>query len=177
MSRIANNPVPVPDGVEVTLSDREIRVNGKHGELVLLLSPGIAVLRDEGVLKVSTDSKQRSQRAMSGTVRTLISNMVMGVTERWTKRLGLQGVGYRAQAQGRVLVLQLGYSHPIHYQLPKDIEASTPAQNQIVLEGIDRQRVGQVAAEIRSLRPPEPYKGKGIRYEGEYVRRKEGKKS
>lgn len=177
MSRIANNPVPVPDGVEVTLSDREICVKGKHGELVLLLSPGITVLRDEGVLKVSTDSEQRSQRAMVGTVRTLLSNMVMGVTERWTKRLGLQGVGYRAQAQGRVLVLQLGYSHPIHYQLPEDIEASTPAQNQIVVEGVDRQRVGQVAAEIRSLRPPEPYKGKGIRYEGEYVRRKEGKKS
>jgi large subunit ribosomal protein L6 len=133
-------------------------------------------MQEEGVLKVSAKDEDRGATAMAGTMRAIVQNMVTGVSEGFEKKLELQGVGYRAQAQGKKLTMQLGFSHPVEYELPEGISAETPTQTEIVIAGVDKQRVGQVCAEIRSFRPPEPYKGKGVRYAGEYVRRKEAKK-
>ena len=176
MSRIAKKPVPVPAGVEVTVAADSVRVRGKRGALTAALSAQVEVGREDGQLTFAPRSPSRQARALAGTMRSLVDNMVTGVSQGFEKRLELQGVGYRAQAQGRRLNLQLGYSHPIDYPLPDGIEVETASQTQIVVKGADKQLVGQVAAEIRGFRPPEPYKGKGVRYAGERVRRKEGKK-
>ena len=176
MSRIAKAPVPVPKGVDVRLEDGRVMVKGAKGSLTLPLAAEVEVKSEDGVLTFAPRSPSRQARALAGTIRSLVKNMVTGVSVGFEKRLELQGVGYRAQAQGRRLNLQLGFSHPVDYALPDGIEVETESQTQIVVKGIDKQLVGQVSAEIRAFRPPEPYKGKGVRYLGEHVRRKEGKK-
>jgi large subunit ribosomal protein L6 len=176
MSRIASNPVVVPKGVEVTLSGQDISVKGTKGSLAWHVHADVEVAQVEGVLTFAARSASKAARALSGTTRALVNNMVKGVSEGFEKRLELQGVGYRAQAQGKKLTLQLGFSHPVVYELPDGVEAQTPSQTEIVISGVDNQLVGQVSAEIRAFRPPEPYKGKGVRYLGERVRRKEAKK-
>lgn len=176
MSRVAKRPVAVPAGVEVTIAADRVTVKGKRGALTLRRSAQVEIGREDGQLTFAPQSPSREARALAGTMRSLVDNMVTGVSEGFEKRLELQGVGYRAQTQGRRLNLQLGYSHPIDYPLPAGIEVETASQTQIVVRGADKQLVGQVAAEIRGFRPPEPYKGKGVRYADERVRRKEGKK-
>lgn len=176
MSRVANNPVTLPKGVETTLTETEISVKGSKGTLQLQLHGLVGVSPEGEELKVSAKKDSRDAKAMAGTFRSLINNMVVGVSEGFEKKLELQGVGYRAKAQGKVLNISVGYSHPIDYQLPEGITADTPTQTEIVITGADKQLVGQVAAEIRKFRPPEPYKGKGIRYTTERVYRKEAKK-
>ncbi len=176
MSRVANNPIALPSGVEVKLSGQDLEVKGSKGQMRLAVHNAVAVEQDDGVIKCAAKSGDRESRALAGTMRAVIQNMVTGVTDGFERRLELQGVGYRAQAQGKKLTLQLGFSHPVEYQLPDGIEAQTPSQTEVVLTGIDKQLLGQVCAEIRAFRPPEPYKGKGVRYQGEYVRRKEAKK-
>ncbi|MFN3164604.1 MAG: 50S ribosomal protein L6 [Pseudohongiellaceae bacterium] len=176
MSRVANNPVTLPKGVETTLTETEISVKGSKGTLQLQLHGLVGVSQEGEELKVSAKKDSRDAKAMAGTFRSLINNMVVGVSEGFEKKLELQGVGYRAKAQGKVLNISVGYSHPIDYQLPEGITADTPTQTEIVITGADKQLVGQVAAEIRKFRPPEPYKGKGIRYTTERVYRKEAKK-
>ncbi|MGB0187359.1 MAG: 50S ribosomal protein L6 [Aequoribacter sp.] len=174
MSRVAKSPVNVPKGVEVTLNDRALSVKGGKGSLSLALTDGIQVLQEGEELTVSYDSD--AQKAMAGTTRMLVNNMVVGVSTGWQKKLVLNGVGYRAKAEGSVLNLTLGLSHPVNYELPEGVSAETPTQTEVVVSGIDKQAVGQAAAEIRAFRPPEPYKGKGIRYADEHVRRKDAKK-
>jgi len=176
MSRIANNPVALPSGVEIEVDGQTLNVKGSKGALAMDLHRDVEVKQEEGVLTFGARNGSKAARAMSGTTRAIVSNMVKGVTEGWERRLELQGVGYRAQAQGKKLNLQLGFSHPVEYQLPEGIAAETPSQTEIVISGVDKQLVGQVSAEIRAYRPPEPYKGKGVRYAGERVRRKEAKK-
>lgn len=176
MSRIANAPVALPKGVEAQLSPAVLAVKGSRGSLRLDLHRLIGVTQDGDSLKVSAKDGSRQARALAGTFRALINNMVTGVSKGFEKRLELQGVGYRAKAQGRRLNLSVGYSHPIDYQLPEGVTAETPSQTEIQVSGPDKQLVGQVAADIRSFRPPEPYKGKGIRYADEQVYRKEAKK-
>ncbi len=176
MSRVANSPVALPSGVEVKLDGQDVTVKGGKGELTVAVHGSVAVDQDEGVLKFAARNGDRESKALAGTMRALVQNMVTGVTDGFERRLELQGVGYRAQAQGKKLTLQLGFSHPVVYELPEGIEAQTPSQTEVVISGIDKQLVGQVCAEVRSFRPPEPYKGKGVRYQGEYVRRKEAKK-
>ncbi|MAX09225.1 50S ribosomal protein L6 [Gammaproteobacteria bacterium] len=176
MSRIANVPVAIPKGVETSLSDSKISVKGSKGNLNLALHNLVAVAQDGEELKVSARNTSREAGAMAGTFRSLINNMFLGVTEGFQKKLELQGVGYRAKAGGKSVNLTVGYSHPIDYKLPDGVTAETPSQTEIVISGADKQLVGQVAAEIRKFRPPEPYKGKGIRYADERVFRKEAKK-
>ena len=176
MSRIANVPVTLPSGVEVTLSDTSIALKGSKGSLNLVLHHLVEVQRNDEILKVSAKDNSREAGAMAGTFRSLIFNMVVGVNEGFQKKLELQGVGYRAKASGKSVNLTVGYSHPIDYKLPEGITAETPSQTEIVINGVDKQLVGQVAAELREFRPPEPYKGKGIRYSDERVYRKEAKK-
>lgn len=176
MSRIANNPVPLPSGVEFKLSGQDLNVKGGKGQLSMRLNNAVTVKQEEDSLKVTTTTGDKAAVAIAGTTRSLLNNMVIGVSTGWEKKLTLQGVGYRAQAQGKKLTLQLGFSHPVEYQLPDGIEAATPSQTEVVISGVDKQKVGQVSAEIRAYRPPEPYKGKGVRYADEYVRRKEAKK-
>ncbi|MBT3529504.1 MAG: 50S ribosomal protein L6 [Gammaproteobacteria bacterium] len=176
MSRVANSPVEIPSGVETKISDAEVSVKGSKGNLQLALHSQVTVAQDDGVLKVSAKDNSRQADALAGTFRSLINNMVVGVSEGFEKKLELQGVGYRAKAQGKSLNLTVGYSHPIDYKLPEGVTADTPSQTEIVISGADKQLVGQVAAEIRDFRPPEPYKGKGIRYVDERVFRKEAKK-
>ena len=176
MSRIANAPVASPKGVETTLSDTAISVKGSKGNLNLDLHELVGVSQEGEELKVAAKNQTRQAGALAGTFRSLINNMVIGVSEGFQKKLELQGVGYRAKAQGKSLNLTLGYSHPINYSLPEGVTAETPSQTEIVVTGADKQLVGQVAAEIREFRPPEPYKGKGVRYADERVYRKEAKK-
>lgn len=176
MSRIANAPVALPKGVEADLSPAALAVKGSKGSLRLDLHRLIGVSRDGDNLKVSAKGDSRQAQALAGTFRALINNMVTGVSQGFAKQLELQGVGYRAKAQGKSLKLTVGYSHPIDYKLPEGVTAETPSQTEIRVSGADKQLVGQVAAEIRSFRPPEPYKGKGIRYVDERVYRKEAKK-
>ena len=176
MSRVANSPVNLPSGVEEKLNGQEVSVKGAKGQMAFAIHDSVTLVQEEGVLKVSAKDEDRGATAMAGTMRAIVQNMVTGVAEGFEKKLELQGVGYRAQAQGRKLTMQLGFSHPVEYELPEGISAETPTQTEIVIAGVDKQRVGQVCAEIRSFRPPEPYKGKGVRYAGEYVRRKEAKK-
>ena len=166
----------VPDGVEVRVADGEIAVQGSRGSLQLALTDDVTVERSDGVLTFAAAREDRRARAMAGTIRSLVNNMVVGVSQGFERRLQLSGVGYRAQAKGRTVTLQLGFSHPVEYALPDGVDAETPTQTEIVVRGVDKQAVGQVAAEIRAFRPPEPYKGKGVRYATERVRRKEAKK-
>ena len=176
MSRVANSPVALPSGVEVKLIGQDISVKGAKGEMGLVIHDLVELVQEESEIKVRAKSEERGGTAMAGTMRAIVQNMVTGVTEGFSKKLELQGVGYRVQAQGNKLTLQLGFSHPVEYTLPEGISAETPSQTEIVISGVDKQRVGQVCAEIRAFRPPEPYKGKGVRYADEYVRRKEAKK-
>ena len=176
MSRIAKSPVPVPEGVEVTLAGQEVSVKGKKGSLSLTLHPLVAISQGEGQLQLAAAKASKASKALAGTFRALVNNMVVGVSSGFTRELELQGVGYRAQLQGKKLSLALGFSHPVEYQAPDGIELETPSQTQVVVKGIDKQLVGQVCAEIRAFRPPEPYKGKGVRYLNEQVKRKEAKK-
>ena len=177
MSRIGKQPIPVPDGVEVSIEPELVRVKGPKGELQERVSRQIAVEQDDGEIRVSRSTDRGEHRALHGLTRSLIANMVQGVTEGYEKRLEIQGVGYRAQLQGNKLVLALGYSHPVEMNAPEGIDFEVPQPTRIVVRGISKQVVGEVAANIRKQRPPEPYKGKGIRYEGEYVRRKVGKRA
>ena len=174
MSRVANNPVELPRGVEVKLDGSDVTVKGSKGALQLSLAAGIQVSQDDNVLTINYEGDQF--KAMAGTTRALLNNMVVGVSEGWQKKLILNGVGYRAKADRNSVNLTVGLSHPVDYQLPEGITAETPTQTEIVVSGVDKQAVGQAAAEIRGFRPPEPYKGKGIRYADEFVRRKEAKK-
>lgn len=176
MSRIANNPVTIPSGVEVKLEGSQVSVKGSKGSLALNLNPLVDVNEHDGQLHFAAKNDARASRAMAGTFRSLVNNMVVGVTQGFQKKLQLNGVGYRANVQGKKLNLVLGFSHPIDYALPEGVSAETPSQTEIVLNSIDKQLLGQTAAEIRAFRPPEPYKGKGVRYVDEYVRRKEAKK-
>ena len=176
MSRIANNPVVVPAGVEVKLEGQRVSVKGTKGVLQLVVNAAVEVTQSDDQLSFAARDSEKSSNALAGTTRSLVSNMVVGVSSGFEKKLELQGVGYRAQAQGNKLNMQLGFSHPISYELPDGIEVTTPSQTEIVVTGADKQLVGQVSAEIRSFRPPEPYKGKGVRYADERVRRKEAKK-
>lgn len=180
MSRIGRNPVTVPDGVEVVVEPNgaasRVTVKGSKGTLALDVVAEVDVLAEDGLVKLAPRSGSRAAKSLVGTMRSLVDNMVTGVSTGFERKLELVGVGYRAQARGRELNLQLGLSHPVNFALPDGIEAHTASQTEIVVSGIDKQLVGQVAAEIRSVRPPEPYKGKGVRYADERVRRKEGKK-
>lgn len=176
MSRVAKNPVTVPAGVEVKFGTEELVIKGKNGELSLPLDADVRIEFEDGKLTFVTTNSTKQANAMSGTMRALVNNMVKGVSEGFEKKLQLIGVGYRAQAQGKTLNLSLGFSHPIIYEMPEGISVQTPSQTEIVLSGADKQVVGQVAAEIRAFRAPEPYKGKGVRYLGEVVVMKEAKK-
>lgn len=176
MSRVAKNPVLVPDGVEVTLSGNAVRVKGSKGSLELAVHESVEVSRDGDSLRFAPRTPDAGADALAGTTRVLVGNMVTGVTSGFERKLQLIGVGYRAAAKGKTLALTLGFSHPVEYELPEGISAETPIQTEIVLKSADKQLLGQVAAEIRSFRPPEPYKGKGVRYADENVRRKEAKK-
>ena len=176
MSRVADNPVKIVDGVTVDIEGQEVKVDGPKGSLSMTVNALVDLKVEEGLVVFVPNGNDRKSEAMAGTTRALVHNMVLGVSEGFEKRLELQGVGYRAQAKGNQVSLQLGFSHPVDYELPEGISAETPSQTEIVISGNDKQQVGQVCAEIRGFRPPEPYKGKGIRYQGEYVRRKEAKK-
>ena len=174
MSRVANNPVNLPKGVDVNINGSSVSVKGGKGTMEMTLTDGIGIDVNEGVAQITYDFD--TNRAMAGTTRALLNNLVVGVSDGWEKKLVLNGVGYRAKASGKTVNLNLGLSHPVDYELPEGLSAETPTQTEIVIRGTDKQAVGQAAAEIRSFRPPEPYKGKGIRYADEYVRRKEAKK-
>lgn len=176
MSRVADNPVKIVDGVTVSIEGQEVKIDGPKGSLSMTVNALVDLKVEEGLVVFVPNGNDRKSEAMAGTTRALVQNMVLGVSEGFEKRLELQGVGYRAQAKGNQVSLQLGFSHPVDYELPEGISAETPSQTEIVISGNDKQQVGQVCAEIRGFRPPEPYKGKGIRYQGEYVRRKEAKK-
>jgi len=176
MSRIGKSPVVLPEKVEVTLDRGEISVKGPLGVLTRRLSPDVTVERVDNRLELTAAHNSRQANAMSGTMRAIIANMVLGVSKGFEKKLTLVGVGYRAQAQGDKLNLSLGFSHPVVHQMPKGIKAETPTQTEIVIKGVDKQLVGQVAAEVRGYRSPEPYKGKGVRHANEQVVLKETKK-
>lgn len=176
MSRIAKAPVELPSGVTVTLNGQTINVKGSKGMIDLHIHENVEISQDENVLRFTPRDGAKQSRALAGTMRSLVNNMVIGVSAGYEKRLELIGVGYRAKASGDVLNLTLGFSHPIDYHLPEGVTAETPKPTEIVLKGVDKQRIGQVAAEIRGYRPPEPYKGKGVRYSDEVVLRKEAKK-
>ena len=176
MSRIGKLPITVPSGVEVKISDtNEITVKGKNGTLTRQLHPDMIIKQDAGVITVERPSEQKMHKALHGLTRTLVNNMVIGVTEGFTKELEINGVGYRAQLQGKTLVLSLGYSHPVEYTAEEGITIEVPAPNKIIVKGANKEVVGATAAKIREYRQPEPYKGKGIKYVTEYIRRKEGK--
>ena len=175
MSRVAKNPVDLPSSVEVKMSGRNIQVKGPKGELSLNLHPTVDMVHEDNQIRLAATTDD-SAMAMAGTMRALVSNMVTGVSVGYEKKLTIVGVGYRAQAQGNSLNLSLGFSHPVVYQIAKGVSVETPSQTEIVVSGTDKQLVGQTAAEIRRFRPPEPYKGKGVRYADEQVRRKQAKK-
>lgn len=176
MSRIAKTPIAVPKGIAVEVSGQEVKVKGAKGNLSWTVHPKVRVAQDNGELKVSAVDEARDSWALAGTTRALVNNMVIGCGAGFERKLALVGVGYRAQAKGKVLNLSLGFSHPIDYPVPEGVEIATPTPTEIVVSGADKQMVGQVASEIRGFRPPEPYKGKGVRYADEQVRRKEAKK-
>ncbi len=176
MSRIGKKAVVVPSGVTATVNGQEVAVKGPKGELKHVLADAIVAKLDKGRIEVAMREDTKEARAMWGMTRTMVANLIAGVTEGFTRRLEITGVGYRAAVQGANLQLQLGYSHDVNYPIPKGIQIACPKPTEIVITGIDKQKVGQVAAEIRQFRPPEPYKGKGIKYAGEFILRKEGKK-
>jgi large subunit ribosomal protein L6 len=176
MSRVAKNPISVPAGVEMKLDGRVLNVKGPKGELTMESNSLVGVTLEENVVRFVPVNEEKKSWAMAGTMRALVNNMVTGVSAGFERRLNIVGVGYRAQAQGNKLNLSLGFSHPVVYELPSGVSAETPSQTEIVIRGVDKQAVGQVAAEIRAFRPPEPYKGKGVRYSDEHVVRKQAKK-
>ena len=175
MSRIGNAPITLPAGVDVAISGREVKVKGSQGTLSHVLPESILLSVEDGVLTVARENDQRQNKALHGLTRALMANMVIGVSEGYVRELQTVGVGYRASLSGSRLELQVGFSHPVHIDAPDGITFEVPDPTKIMVKGIDKQAVGQVAADIRSVRPPEPYKGKGIRYAGEQVRRKAGK--
>ena len=175
MSRIGKKPIPIPRGVDIAVDGRTVTVKGPRGELERSFRPEVDIELAEGELRVTRRSDAKQDRAFHGLTRALLANMVTGVSDGFQKTLEIVGVGYRAEKKSNALALVVGYSHPVDYPEPAGIKISTPTPTTIVIEGVDRQKVGQVAAEIRAVRPPEPYKGKGIRYKGEQVRRKAGK--
>ncbi len=176
MSRVAKSPIDLPAGVELKQNGHELEVKGSNGLLTLDINPLVTVEVSDGKAEVKPRSEDKESWAMAGTFRSLVNNMVVGVTTGFEKKLELIGVGYRAQAKGEVLNLTLGFSHPVEYQLPKGVSVETPTQTEIVLKSANKQLLGQVAANVRGFRPPEPYKGKGVRYSDERVLRKEAKK-
>lgn len=175
MSRVGKQPIPVPEGVQVEMEDGRITVKGPKGELAHTVPSDVRVVREGNTLLVQRSGDDPRQRALHGLTRTLLANMVEGVTRGFDKRLELVGVGYRASKSGRTLVLNVGYSHPVEIPMPEGIDVDVPSPTLVVVKGADKQLVGQVAAQIRGVRPPEPYQGKGIRYAGEVIRRKMGK--
>ena len=177
MSRVAKNPIIIPDGVNISVDDKNVTVKGSKGELDFSLSLSISLNIDDNAITVSYDESYQKSVALAGTTRSIINNMIIGVSVGFEKKLELIGVGYRAKASGKLLELTLGFSHPIKYELPDDVQVETPSQTEVVLKSHNKQILGQVAAEIRAFRPPEPYKGKGVRYSDEQVKRKEAKKS
>jgi large subunit ribosomal protein L6 len=177
MSRIGKQPIEVPASVSVSLSPGRVMVNGPLGELSQTVPTRMQIEQSDGVITVARPTERGDDRALHGLTRTLIANMVEGVTKGFEKRLELQGVGYRAAMQGSDLRLDVGYSHPVVIKAPQGISFDVPTQTEVVVKGVNKQQVGQIAAEVRKVRPPEPYKGKGIRYQGEYVRRKVGKRA
>ncbi len=176
MSRVAKNPVVLPSGVEVKIGGGEINVKGPLGQLSRVLHPAVSVAQEDGSVVCRALDGSKVSRAMSGTTRALINNMVVGVSKGFERKLNLVGVGYRAQAQGNKLNLSLGFSHPVVHELPAGVTAETPTQTEVLIKGVDKQLVGQVAAEVRAYREPEPYKGKGVRYSDERVVIRETKK-
>ena len=176
MSRVAKQPVEMPSGVEIAIADGKVTAKGAKGTLELVLNPLVEVKQEGNVLTILPARESKQAWAMAGTTRALLNNMVTGVSQGFERKLELVGVGYRAQAQGNTLNLTLGLSHPINYPVPEGITIETPSQTEVVVKGADKQRVGQVAAEIRAFRPPEPYKGKGVKYADETIVRKEAKK-
>ena len=176
MSRIANNPVVIPKGVEISLTGKELSVKGSRGNLSMTVHELVEISQEEDQLKLKAAESSKKSVALAGTFRSLVNNMVVGVCDGFQKELELQGVGYRAQVQGKKLNLSLGLSHPVVYEVPEGIDIEAPTNTHVIVKGIDKQLVGQVSADIRAYRPPEPYKGKGVRYVNEYVRRKEAKK-
>jgi large subunit ribosomal protein L6 len=177
MSRIGRKPIPLPDGVDVDIAPGRVSVKGPKGELAQTVSPEMTVALDDGVVTVARPTDRGQHRALHGLTRSLVANMVEGVTEGFERQLEIQGVGYRARLQGRNLELSVGYSHTVTVEAPEGIEFEVPQPTQVIVRGIDKQLVGEMAARIRRVRPPEPYKGKGIRYAGEQVRRKVGKRA
>ena len=177
MSRVAKNPIIIPDGVNISVDDKNVTVKGSKGELDFLLSLSISLNIDDNAITVLYDESNQKSVALAGTTRSIINNMIIGVSIGFEKKLELIGVGYRAKASGKLLELTLGFSHPVKYQLPDDVQVETPSQTEVVLKSHNKQILGQVAAEIRAFRPPEPYKGKGVRYADEQVKRKEAKKA
>jgi large subunit ribosomal protein L6 len=175
MSRIGKKPITIPSGVTVTVDGSTVKVKGPKGELTRTFEPSMKVRVENNEVLIERPNDDKRERALHGLTRALLANMVQGVTEGFKKTLEIVGVGYRAEKKGKNLVVSVGYSHPVNYPEPSGITLTTPAPTTIVIEGIDKQKVGQVAAELREFRPPEPYKGKGIRYQGEQVRRKAGK--
>ena len=176
MSRIAKQPLSLPKGAELKVAGDTVTMKGPKGTLSMALNSDVALVEEDGNWQVSAKSGSRFAKAMAGTTRALLGNMAHGVTEGWERKLTLVGVGYRAQAQGNTLNLTLGFSHPVEHKMPEGVTVQTPSQTEVVVSGADKQVVGQVAAEIRAYRPPEPYKGKGVRYADERVVRKEAKK-
>ncbi len=175
MSRIGRTPIPIPQGVSLEVAPGEVRVKGPKGELRVPVDPDLRVVVEEGVARVERPSDARRHRALHGLTRTLIANAVVGVTQGYSKELEIKGIGYRAKMSGRTLELSVGFSHPVHFEPPEGITLEVPEPTKIRVSGIDKQKVGQVAANIRAIRPPDAYKGKGIRYAGEVVRLKPGK--
>jgi large subunit ribosomal protein L6 len=176
MSRIGNKAVAVPSGVTANVEGQTVKVKGPKGAVQIVLHDDVSVSMDKGAVKLEPRSESKRARSMWGTSRTLVANLISGVTKGFEERLEINGVGYRAAVQGKSLNLQLGFSHDINFPIPEGIAIATPKPTEIVVTGIDKQKVGHVAAEIRGFRPPEPYKGKGVKYVGEYIFRKEGKK-
>ena len=176
MSRVAKNPIPVPAGVEVNLSAGTITIKGPQGALSQTLTSHVTVQHADGALQVAAANESAQANAMSGTTRALLANMVHGVSKGFERKLTLVGVGYRAQAQGEKLTLSLGFSHPVEHVMPAGVKVETPTQTEVLIKGADKQKVGQVASDVRAYRPPEPYKGKGVRYADEVVSLKETKK-
>lgn len=176
MSRVAKQPVDLPKGVTITVSGQEVSAKGPKGNLSVVLHSSVQVAQEEGQLTVSPIKESKDGFMMAGTMRSLLSNLVIGVSDGWEKKLALVGVGYRAKAEGTKVNLTLGFSHPVVFDVPQGVTVETPSQTEIIVKGADKQAVGQVAAELRAYRSPEPYKGKGVRYVGEHISLKEAKK-
>ena len=177
MSRVAKNPITIPDSLTLSIENNVVKVKGSKGEIDFDLPSSVSLEVNENIISVNYDENDQQSVALAGTTRSIVNNMIIGVTEGYEKKLELIGVGYRAKASGKLLELTLGFSHPIKYTLPEGVDVETPSQTEVVLKSHNKQILGQAAAEIRAFRPPEPYKGKGVRYSDEQVKRKEAKKA